>query len=1696
MKSLYALMSWLLMLNSLLVDVYAVPGSTPTQYQESLISVTPLAAGVRADNCYPFGSTAGGFAGFTYKSIAGFNLYPGDTISFDSGKQNTNLAGTILVPICRSIYFSTTSVDSTCVTTSLSRKDFNFTKWSQVANLQCVGSGDTIIGNYDLTFTLDSSYSFPGGILSIGVSSIGTADDTECDTVGVTTNCNDGSGKFLNRFYSIADSVYGAPPLSVLKSQTDHEKIAPFIITKLYVCPANSKGAPFCICNTGYAGSLEFSTVTNQYVGTCILVVCPQFAKPTLINGTASCTCNSGYNGVIKFNDCQTIGCNSGVDVGVYAPTSTCSIIACPANSNNHPDCFCNQGFVGSLSFSFVTRIWSGICSASLCPINAKAGPALINGEAFCRCNQGFSNTVPFSFASCVGSVCSAGGVWAGACTVTACPFGSKENVVANGVASCTCNSGFNSFVFAKLLPYIDDVVGPNDSNGVYHSSAICSVECPANAFVDDSNFVSNGVMSCVCNKGYTGSLLFSRDLNQWNGMCTVVACNSQAHAVTEFSSGAPSCACNSGFKGTLTIASCTSNICTSTYSGECTIITCPTFAVSLPIVNGEASCSCSSGYMGSLSYVPCLGPTCNSEGFYLGSCDLVACPANAYGTVQKSCTCNDGFNGAISFSPCTTMACNDNMEGFYTGTCSTVSLPSNARFASGSPMDLGICNSGYAGSISFNQGLSGSATSSYVGTCQKVICLANSFSVTYNETAACICNRGYTGSLSFQPCTSPSCEPLPSSTCMEGSYIGTCNAQSCPLNSFALAVVSGVASCTCNVGYKTSIGAGIISLPFIACSEPNCADKGIYTATCDFVSCPAHSTSMMVDGKRTCGCNVGFAGAPLWEAASQSFLGSCNIVDCPANAYSDSPAFGCKCYVGFKGAVSNNPVWESVTQTYIGICNLVPLPTNALSCNNIGACVCNEGYMGFPASVQNNGIDTPFPMWATLSQSYEGSCTLDYRLLDCPQFSHKVAVHDATGNLLIDATQCDCDVGFFGTVVPTPNIPYFTSTCARAQCLVNSVHVSIVPGLGDDCLCLEGFQGIITRTSVSPYYTGSCVYNNCPANSAGLTSGCICNAGYLGTITTTAATQLHDGHCTTQLIEEGGTFNEFALMGLVHEEYSRATAAEKAIYDIFIAKTTQSTIDRQAINASLALEIKRAIASENGLLKLIQAENSRAVVAETALITIIDAKEMANEASHQILATAIGLEQSRAIVVENDISGLMNKLNLDLVSEVSRAEANQRAIQVALSNEAGRATLVETSLSKKIANETTRATFAEEVEHKRALKAEDDINVQISILEDIIAVNTTHINGQISALIAKSRFEENVINSMLGQEVSRAMSATNKIETNLGIESLRAQQQLETETSRAVSAEQVESSRAMVAESVLRTDLASEMQRAQTAEGLIFTEYTSLNAAFNESLVQEISRARAVESNLTQMLTMAKNAISNEVSRATTSESSISASFNQAVSTETARAMGTEGSLNASIFKESVLQASIAEYLIKRPSVLIGRKEWQITTGQTVCTACAIISSTVCATVDSILFNSLDYKVFLFQVHPTLFTESPTSKNYNFSGIALLTYEDATQLGCLNISITQAKKIMTSKREYRRANQPLVQSITSVLAGYNTSDITYVQTSTTSSPTSSPAASGTESACETPPVWIALIIINLVVSTILIVAVVKYLRK
>ncbi len=167
----------------------------------NIVPTSPTAV----QNCIPFGNnTSYGFTGFVYRNIPAFELRPGDRISFDLGSLND-------VDIRRNIYFAQANTNP--VTYAGGSQGVRALSWIKVVNESQVPlnpRGNTVMGDYELTYTAEFPFSFLGGgfIIGFGATPPGTYSDFNCEQVLTATNSADASNLFYSRFYSRSDQTY------------------------------------------------------------------------------------------------------------------------------------------------------------------------------------------------------------------------------------------------------------------------------------------------------------------------------------------------------------------------------------------------------------------------------------------------------------------------------------------------------------------------------------------------------------------------------------------------------------------------------------------------------------------------------------------------------------------------------------------------------------------------------------------------------------------------------------------------------------------------------------------------------------------------------------------------------------------------------------------------------------------------------------------------------------------------------------------------------------------------------------------------------------------------------------------------------------------------------------------------------------------------------------------------------------------------------------------------------------------------------------------------------------------------------------------------------------------------------------------------------------------------------------------------
>lgn len=179
---------------------YSHAATTPTAFDDALVAIIP-ASETSVSNCFPFGgNTNHGFMGFIYRDVPAFHVPAGGELMFDLGARND-------VDIRRNIYLAVANKNPGPAVVNdreVESQGIHATEWIQVvSDTQTPSSrGNFVSGDYDLVYTTESSFSFPGGGLIVGFASSppGSYADWGCEQVLVNTASDDASGHFYSRF--------------------------------------------------------------------------------------------------------------------------------------------------------------------------------------------------------------------------------------------------------------------------------------------------------------------------------------------------------------------------------------------------------------------------------------------------------------------------------------------------------------------------------------------------------------------------------------------------------------------------------------------------------------------------------------------------------------------------------------------------------------------------------------------------------------------------------------------------------------------------------------------------------------------------------------------------------------------------------------------------------------------------------------------------------------------------------------------------------------------------------------------------------------------------------------------------------------------------------------------------------------------------------------------------------------------------------------------------------------------------------------------------------------------------------------------------------------------------------------------------------------------------------------------------------
>jgi hypothetical protein len=190
----------LIALTAAAVAIMIGPAAIESAQAASTVTVTPTSPALGIQSA-PFGQgdvwTA--YMAWAYKSVPPFNLKTGDTVAFDLTEQND-------VDIQVQIAMAPTTTNGGDVNSG------PFTQIVPSTQIPANPRGNSTLGDYELTFTAQAPFSFPGGGLLIRFGNPAGAFATDSHDTGIGGSGNvalasDPSGYFVGRDVRDADGV-------------------------------------------------------------------------------------------------------------------------------------------------------------------------------------------------------------------------------------------------------------------------------------------------------------------------------------------------------------------------------------------------------------------------------------------------------------------------------------------------------------------------------------------------------------------------------------------------------------------------------------------------------------------------------------------------------------------------------------------------------------------------------------------------------------------------------------------------------------------------------------------------------------------------------------------------------------------------------------------------------------------------------------------------------------------------------------------------------------------------------------------------------------------------------------------------------------------------------------------------------------------------------------------------------------------------------------------------------------------------------------------------------------------------------------------------------------------------------------------------------------------------------------------------
>ena len=941
-------------------------------------------------------------------------------------------------------------------------------------------------------------------------------------------------------------------------------------------CPENtisdqgSGSIAECHCNMGYTGSNGVCASCSpgtfkDSAGPEVCTHCPASTFSRHSGATNSSTCqqcparSESMPGTSSLVNCTCVAGSEGSALGgcglclagKYKSSGSGNCTACPFGSWNHEgsenvtQCTCSKGYAGvdgeachkCEAGTYKSSNGSGSCTDCLagkystqvggvtesvcldCALDASSQSAS-NTPAFCLCNAGYEGDGSSSCVACVPGKYKA---LDGAMACSNCVADSSSPPQSTHASECVCNKGFTSDSPSTCIACVAGTFKPANGSGsctacvpgkygentsAFEEWLACE-DCPAETF---SSNASPSLLSCVCNRGFTGtngavcSACPSGTYKPTDGssVCTLCSegkfgeklsavlesacesCTANAHSAAGSTTRA-ACHCVRGFSRTNWTEICSECLrgtyksvfgdvaCTdcpqNTYGGQQAAVSvsvctsCPTNSLSEAGSDELSDCVCSPGYTFTQASKGCTKCPRGTYKSVDGNQECTLCPADTYlqstgATSQSTCTnCPQFTSSAPGSEGSWQCLCKKG----YTGELSQcIACPPGTYKPTLGKDPCTQCNIGK---------YSGSASATSESACLECSQGTTTLFKGSTQKSLCDCVRGTFGGggeVACYPCEAGSYKELPGpgnctlcaigkQSALEG-QISETTCQECPQHSNTTGPKSAsLAQCLCDYGYT---GDEMIGMRCAACPI------GTYKADTGTSDCLPCRPGTYQDEIASSTCDLCVAGTYRTKYGSNS---SQDCTSCPESTQShagSSSRVSCVCNAGYSGPDG-------------GLC--AACPKSYFKAQN-GSAACQECY---PGTWDNRMASTACVLCTVGTYSTAFGAISNTTCTDCPVNT----ISDPASGSVLDCVcspgytgfdggtsyNCTpCDAGYEkqrrgnGTCSPCALGTYAAqiASLSCSQCPQFSSTVSSRSALREDCLCEAGYTGDISRNT------------------------------------------------------------------------------------------------------------------------------------------------------------------------------------------------------------------------------------------------------------------------------------------------------------------------------------------------------------------------------------------------------------------------------------------------------------------------------------------------------------------------------------------------------------------------------------------------------------------------------------------------------